>query len=80
MRAAGRGEGWEACVAALLRSAAVFVNDSPFLRHGVGAGGVGARLFASGASEETKSRSRTPRPRLERSSARAPPPLCATKP
>jgi hypothetical protein len=56
MRAAGRGEGWEACVAALLRSAAVFVNDSPFLRHGVGAGGVGARLFASGASEETKSK------------------------
>ena len=33
----------------------MFVNDSPFLRHGVGAGGVGARLFASGASEETKS-------------------------
>ena len=54
MRAAGRGDGWEACVSALLRSAAVFVNDSPFLRHGVG--GVGARLFESGASQEAKAR------------------------
>ena len=54
MRAAGRGDGWETCVSALLRSAAVFVNDSPFLRHGVG--GVGARLFESGASQEAKAR------------------------
>ena len=51
MRAAGRGDGWEGCVAALLRSAAVFVNDSPFLGRGV-VGGVGARLFAPGAEGE----------------------------